>query len=162
MSRIVLADTGPLVALFHEDDAAHDWALARFREFSEPLLTCEAVLTEALHLSRKIPPARANIVSLWERDLLKVAFAAENEKAAVRKLLTRFASVPVSFADACLVRMSEIYSNCSVWTLDHHFVVYRRNRRQSIPLIRPETGRRTKKPAKSQLSRKRKSSKVSA
>jgi uncharacterized protein len=137
MSQIVLADTGPLVALFHEHDAAHAWALARFREFSEPLLTCEAVLTEALHLSRKIPPARANILSLWERDLLRVAFAAEHEKAVVTKLLARFASVPISFADACLVRMSEIHSNSSVWTLDHHFVVYRRNGRQCIPLIRP-------------------------
>jgi uncharacterized protein len=137
MSRVVLADTGPLVALFHEDDAAHDWALARFREFTEPLLTCEAVLTEVLHLSRKIPPARANILSLWERDLLRVAFSTEREKRVVTKLLVRFASVPISFADACLVRMSEIYSDCSVWTLNHHFVVYRRNGRQSIPLIKP-------------------------
>ena len=138
MSRVVLADTGPLVALFHEDDAAHDWAIARFREFTEPLLTCEAVLTEALHLSRKIPPARAYLLSLWERDLLRITFSAQQERAVVTKLLLRFASVPISFADACLVRMSEIYSDSSVWTLDHHFVVYRRNGRQSIPLIRPE------------------------
>jgi hypothetical protein len=64
MSRFVLADTGPLVALFHEDDASHDWALARFQEFREPLLTCEAVLTEAMHLLRKVPPGHASLLSL--------------------------------------------------------------------------------------------------
>jgi predicted nucleic acid-binding protein len=137
MSRIVLADTGPLVALFHEDDAAHDWALARFQEFTEPLLTCEAVLTEAIHLLRKVPPTHLNLLGLWERDLLRVGFSAENEKGAIRKLLRRFADVPISFADACLVRMSEFQANCVVWTLDSDFRVYRRSGRQTIPLVIP-------------------------
>jgi uncharacterized protein len=137
MSRFVLADTGPLVALFHEDDASHDWALARLQEFREPLLTCEAVLTEAMHLLRKVPPGHASLLSLWERDLLRVRFSAENEKGAIRRLLRRFADVPISFADACLVRMSEIHTDCLVWTLDSDFRVYRRSGRQSIPLMIP-------------------------
>jgi len=135
MSRLVLADTGPLVALFHQNDSAHQWAIARFREFTEPLLTCEAVLTEAIHLLRKVPPAHANFMSLWQRDLLRVEFSAENEKDAIRRLLRRFADVPTSFADACLIRMSEIHANSVVWTLDSDFRVYRRNGRQSIPLV---------------------------
>jgi uncharacterized protein len=138
MSRLVLADAGPLAALFHADDTAHEWALARFQEFTEPLLTCEAVLTEVLHLTGKIPPVRSNLLALWERGLLRAEFSVEREKAVVSKLLVRFASVPMSFADACVVRMSEIYSDCAVWTLDHRFSIYRRNGRQSIPLIRPE------------------------
>jgi predicted nucleic acid-binding protein len=137
MSRLVLADTGPLVALFHQNDSAHQWAIARFREFTEPLLTCEAVLTEAIHLLRKVPPAHANFVSLWQRDLLRVEFSAENEKDAIRRLLRRFADVPISFADACLIRMSEIHADSVVWTLDSDFRVYRRSGRQSIPLVTP-------------------------
>jgi predicted nucleic acid-binding protein len=137
MRRLVLADTGPLVALFHEDDAAHHWALARFREFTEPLLTCEAVLTEAIHLLRKVPPAHANLLSLWERDLLRVGFSAEDEKDAIPRLLRRFADVPISFADSGMVRMSEIHAACVVWTLDSDFRVYRRSGRQSIPLVIP-------------------------
>jgi uncharacterized protein len=138
MSRVVLADSGPLVALFHQNDFAHRWALARFREFTEPLLTCEAALTEAIHLLRKVPPAQANLLSLWQRDLLRIGFSAENEKASIRRLLHRFADVPISFADASLVRMSEIHTVCLVWTLDSDFRVYRRSGRQSIPLIIPE------------------------
>jgi uncharacterized protein len=137
MSRLVLADTGPLVALFHQNDSAHQWALARFREFTEPLLTCEAVLTEAIHLLRKVPPAHANLLSLWQRDLLRVGFSVENEKDAIRRLLRRFADGPISFADACLIRMSEIHANSVVWTLDSDFRVYRRSGRQSIPLVMP-------------------------
>jgi len=137
MRHLVLADTGPLVALFHEDDAAHDWALARFQEFTETLLTCEAVLTEAIHLLRKVLPAHVNLLSLWERDLLRIGFSAENEKGAIHRLLRRFANIPISFADACLVRMSEVHVNCVVWTLDSDFRVYRRSGRQSIPLVIP-------------------------
>jgi predicted nucleic acid-binding protein len=138
MSRLILADTGPLVALFHGGDAAHGWAVARFQEFTEPLVTCEAVLTEALHLLRKVPPSHAKLLALWERELLRIKFSAEREKEAVRKLLHRFEGVPISLADACLVRMSEIHSNCAVWTLDSDFRIYRRSGRQSIPLVMPD------------------------
>jgi predicted nucleic acid-binding protein len=138
MSWLVMADSGPLVALFHQNDSAHEWALARFREFTEPLLTCEAVLTEAIHLLRKVPPAHANLLSLWQRDLLRIGFSAENEKDPIRRLMRRFADVPISFADACLIRMSEIHAACVVWTLEGDFHIYRRNGRQSIPLVIPE------------------------
>jgi uncharacterized protein len=138
MSRLILADTGPLVALFHGADLAHPWTLARFQEFTEPLVTCEAVLTEALHLLRKVPPAQFNLLALWDREILRIQFSAEQEKDALRKLLRRFDSVPMSFADACLVRMSEIHSHCAIWTLDHDFRIYRRSGRQSIPLLVPQ------------------------
>jgi uncharacterized protein len=138
MSRLVVADTGPLVALFHDDDAAHGWAVSRFQEFTEPLVTCEAVLTEALHLLRRIPPAHLSLLTLWERQLLRIEFSAESEKHAIRRLLRRFSSVPISFADACLVRMSELHQDCAVWILDSDFRVYRRGGRQSIPLLIPD------------------------
>ena len=52
--------------------------------------------------------------------------------------MTRYASVPMSLADSCLVRMSEIYPDCRILTLDSDFRVYRRNGRQMIPTITPE------------------------
>jgi hypothetical protein len=80
MSRLILADTGPLVALFNKSDAAHRWAVSRFQEFTEPLATCEAVLTEALHLLRKIPPAHFDLLTLWERELLRIELSAQSER----------------------------------------------------------------------------------
>ncbi|HNG34544.1 MAG TPA: pilus assembly protein, partial [Blastocatellia bacterium] len=59
-------------------------------------------------------------------------------KMAVSKLLEKYADVPMSFADACLVRMSELYPDSAVFTLDSDFKIYRRNGRQAIPLIFPE------------------------
>lgn len=68
----------------------------------------------------------------------QVAFAFEDEKQSVKRLLEKYADVPMSFADACLVRMSELYPDSAVFTTDNDFTIYRRNGRQQIPLIFPE------------------------
>ena len=51
--------------------------------------------------------------------------------------MQQYQSVPMSVADACLVRMSELDRNSSVLTLDPDFLIYRRNRSQNIPTIMP-------------------------
>ena len=135
MKPVVLADAGPLVALFNQRDLHHAWALARFREFIEPLVTAEAIMVEALHLSRRVPGGAEKLLILWSRGLVAIAFSAEAEKEALCRLMQRYKDVPISFADACLVRLSEIHSRSAVWTVDNDFRVYRRNGRQSIPLL---------------------------
>ena len=55
----------------------------------------------------------------------------------VRKLVAKYASVPMSLADACLVRMTELSPRTTVITLDGDFRVYRRNGRQAVPVIMP-------------------------
>jgi uncharacterized protein len=54
------------------------------------------------------------------------------------KLLARYSSVPMSLADACLVRMSELNPKSQVFTLDSDFNFYRKNVRRVIPLIMPQ------------------------
>jgi predicted nucleic acid-binding protein len=61
--------------------------------------------------------------------------AAERER--VFALMETYADQPMSLADACLVRMSELHEGAAVFTLDRHFRVYRRNRRQVLPVIIP-------------------------
>jgi predicted nucleic acid-binding protein len=134
----MLADTGPLVALFNHNEANHTWALARFREFNEPLHTSEPVLAEALHLLRRVPGGRAKLLALWERGLLVIGLAAEREKPALLALMQRYADVPASLADASLIRLAELHPRCKVWTLDTDFRIYRRNGRQTIPLLTPQ------------------------
>jgi predicted nucleic acid-binding protein len=136
---VILADTGPLVALLNPRDQHHGWAMARFSEFTEPLVTCEPVLTEALFLLGASPGGAAALLSLWDRGSLLIDFSAEREKPTLRKLLTKYRDLPMSFADACLVRMTELHADVMVWTLDSHFGVYRRAGRQSIPRIVPVT-----------------------
>ena len=137
MTPAILADAGPLVALFNPTDAFHGWALARFREFTQPLETAEPVLAECLHLLRRVPGGVGKLLVLWERGQLVISFSAELEKKAVSSLMKRYADVPISLADACLVRLTEIHSRSKVWTLDADFGIYRRNGRQTIPVITP-------------------------
>ena len=68
---------------------------------------------------------------------LRSDFDLHAEYRAVRDLMRRYRELPMSFADACLVRMAEIHSDGVVWTLDRDFHVYRRHRRQTIPLVTP-------------------------
>lgn len=81
---------------------------------------------------------RREIAAMSEAGIFLIAFSYEEEKPAIRKMLEKYADVPMSFADACLVRMSELYPDSVVFTLDSDFKIYRRNGRQPIPLIFPE------------------------
>lgn len=76
---------------------------------------------------------------LVERGFLVSAFSLENEAESVRRLIARYASVPMSFADACLVRMSELHEEAILLTFDTDFTVYRRHGRGEIPLLMPES-----------------------
>ncbi len=134
----VLADTGALVALVDRSDAWHEWAVEVFKTLRPPLLTCEAVLAEAWHLLGESGPSRNALARLHANGILHVAFDFETEAAAVWRLLHKYADTPMDFADACLVRMAELHTEPRVWTTDSDFRVYRRNGRQTIPLIFPE------------------------
>ncbi|NBS80186.1 hypothetical protein EBS57_10445, partial [bacterium] len=74
---------------------------------------------------------------MMERGVLKALFDTDREARSLRTLIERYADVPMSLADACLVRMSELLPKAQVWTTDSDFTIYRRDRRSIIPLISP-------------------------
>ena len=133
----LLVDTGALVALLDRSDALHAWAVEVFKSLRPPLLTCEAVLAETWQLLGDAPPSRTALARLHRGGIIRVAFDFETEASAVWRLLDKYDDVPMDFADACLVRMAEIHATPLVWTADSDFQVYRRNGRQTIPLIFP-------------------------
>jgi uncharacterized protein len=137
MSRKILLDTGPLVAFINPRDNFHEWAVTEWSTSSPPLLTCEAVITEACFLLRNIYRGEDEVMNLLEMEVLHIPFCLRDEILAVRQLLTRYQSVPMSLADACLVRMAELYSDCLVLTLDSDFSIYRKNRDRPIATITP-------------------------
>ena len=112
--------------------------MERFRALPPPFLTCEPVIAEACFLIERRGVSGALILEKIENGLLRIALQIEDHCAALKKLMTRYSSIPMSLADSCLVRMSEIYPECHVFTLDSDFRVYRRNGRQIIPTITPE------------------------
>ena len=134
----ILIDTGPLVAMLCKDDRDHGWTVEQFRALSPPFLTCEAVIAETCFLIERRGVGGEVILEQIENGLLRIALEIEDHCAALKSLMKRYASVPMSLADSCLVRMSEVYPNSHVLTLDRDFRVYRRNGRQMIPMIAPE------------------------
>jgi predicted nucleic acid-binding protein len=135
--RKLVVDTGPIVALLNKKDQYHDWAVQTFEGLEPPLYTCEAVLAEAAWLVRKLSGGPAAILDLLIRNVVLVEFRADHELLALRTLITKYASVPMSLADACLVRMTEIEPQSEVVTLDSDFRLYRRSGRLAIKLILP-------------------------
>jgi uncharacterized protein len=137
MRRQVLLDTGPLVASLRQQDQFYQWAKAQCAEIQPPLLTCEAVIVEACFLLRYTHMGQEAVLEPIERGAVQIAFCLEEETAAVKQLLTRYQSVPMSLADACLVRMAEQYDRSPILTLDHDFQIYRKDKNQAIPVISP-------------------------
>jgi predicted nucleic acid-binding protein len=130
-----VVDTGPLVAYFCADEARHDWAVRQFANLTPPLLTCEPVLTETCFLLAR------QRVSAWRLldylgGALRIALDLGAEAAAVRDLMVRYSNIPMSLADACLVRLAEI-SRLPVCTLDSDFAIYRAGGRKRVALIMP-------------------------
>jgi len=135
MARSVLVDAGFLVALLSRRDAHHKWAVREASENAPPWSTCEAVLSEAYHLlgERGAPGLNA----LLSRRAVVTTFRLDDNVEAVVAFLQKYASVPMSFADACLVRMSETMADPLILTTDSDFHVYRRHSRQVVPVLSP-------------------------
>ncbi len=136
----VIIDTGPLVAVLNSRDNYHHWVVAQLKTLPSPLLTCEAVISETGFLSG-LHLHKVNAIFEWlNNGALAIAFQFKEERTAVHKLMVKYNDVPMSFADACLVRMTEWYPHSMVLTLDHDFLVYRKHGNQRITTIMPSFG----------------------
>lgn len=129
-----ITDTGFLVAFVSLDDHYHEWAAGLSEQFTEPLLTCEAVLSEtAFHLGGPV-----KVFEMLNQGLVKLAFDCSDHLPQLEALARRYADRRPDLADLCLIRMSELFPEHPVITVDREaFRVYRRNKREVIPLICP-------------------------
>lgn len=138
MAQTYLVDTGPIVAAINRRDQQHLWAVDQLGQISPPLLTCEAVISEAHFLLGRVQGGRDALLGMLTDGLILLPWQLSEELTAVQALLKRYESVPMSLADACLVRMAEQFSESRVFTMDGDFKIYRMNRNQIIPVIIPE------------------------
>ena len=137
MSETILLDTGSLVAVLYRRDEFHKWAVKKIGNMPAPLLTCEAVIAEACFLTHRMLGSSNAVYDFVETGAVKIDFNLAEEFETVKNLALRYQNVPMSLADACLVRMSEIYENSTVFTTDSDFLIYRKNGNQIIPTILP-------------------------
>jgi uncharacterized protein len=129
-----IADTGFLVAFANRNDRHHDWAVRVAQGVDEPLLTCEGVLAEAAFHLRNV----AVVLGMLEDGLVTLAFDCRDHLQQLAALAKRYGDREPDLADLCLIRLSELHPRHSVITVDREdFRVYRRNKRETIPLIFP-------------------------
>jgi predicted nucleic acid-binding protein len=132
-----LVDTGPIVALLVAGDAHHEWARRVWNELEPPLLTCEAVLSEAEILVARFGGNPRAVLEFVRRGAIRAFFSVQNEVQRLLVLQQTYRNLPMSLADACLVCMAEQSPRCRVVTTDSHFRIYRRHGRQLIPVLMP-------------------------
>ena len=120
-----------------KSDKFHQWAKVELSKINPPLLTCEAVVVESCFLLKSTYGVVDLIFSLLRTKQITIPFSLTNEMAEVEVLMKRYENVPMSLADACLVRMSELISGSLILTLDSDFRIYRKNRNEAIDLIIP-------------------------
>lgn len=129
-----IADTGFLVAFANRNDEHHRWAAGLAERVTEPLLTCEAVLAEAAFHLR----SASLVFDMLQDGLVTLAFDVDDHVSQLAALARRYANRHPDLADLCLIRMSELHPRHSVLTVDREdFRIYRRNKREVIPLICP-------------------------
>jgi predicted nucleic acid-binding protein len=133
----VVVDTGPLVALLNRRERHHSWVAKVMDSIEPPLFTCDPVLSEACFLLQHIDGGSDAVLELVARGLVRSDFHVMAEVDAIRALMKKFASVPMSVAEACLVRMTELDQKSVVLTLDSDFKIYRRSKRQIVPTLMP-------------------------
>lgn len=135
--RTTIIDTGPLVALVRKRDQHNKWTERQPANLNRPFVTCEAVFSEAWFLLRGFPNEQEKLLRLLEMGEILIGFDLSAEIGAVVELLRRYSNVPMSVADACLVRMSELHTDCLIFSTDTDFNIYRRRGDQVIPTLLP-------------------------
>ena len=135
MAGNIVVDAAFIVALLVGRDTHHPWAVEQASQFARPWRTCEAALSEAFHLLT--PPGAPALATLLRRGRLVVGFALAGDQEPVLKLMEKYSDVPMSLADACLVRMTETLADPVILTTDRDFRIYRRHSRQVVPCVLP-------------------------
>ena len=120
----IIIDTGVIVAYLSKSDKFHQWAKVELSKINPPLLTCEAVVVESCFLLKSTYGVVDLIFSLLRTKQITIPFSLTNEMAEVEVLMKRYENVPMSLADACLVRMSELIPGSVILTLDSDFRIY--------------------------------------
>lgn len=131
----VLLDSGAIVALLDRDEKHHADCVAVLKNLRQPLVTCEAVITESCYLLRNVSGAVEAILHNVERGFFQVPLHLSQHANAVQSLLRKYRDIPADFADACLIHMADLLNSGTILTLDSDFYSYRWRRTHAFDLL---------------------------
>jgi predicted nucleic acid-binding protein len=135
VAKSCIIDSSAITALLDPREEHHPWARATLSRQPLPWIGCEPALTEAFFL---LHPGHARALeALLRGGHITSEFNLSDELASVLDLWDKYSDVPMSLADACLVRMTEILADPVIVTIDSDFKIYRRHSRQVVPCLMP-------------------------
>jgi predicted nucleic acid-binding protein len=133
----ILVDTGFLVALYDRREPRHSFCVRLHGELKNPFATCEAVITETLHLLQSLPIAQRNILASIDQGILEIPFHLSPSSAMVLAILEKYRDTPADLADACLIQMADELNTGDILTLDSDFLHYRWRKSKPFNLLIP-------------------------
>jgi uncharacterized protein len=132
----ILIDTGPMVALFSEQDAHHQRCSDALAALTPPLFTCWPVVTEAAYLLRKRPDAFYKLLASFDGGLFALLTLDADDLPATAALMKRYESSGLQFADAALAHLAERENIRTVFTTDRRdFSLIRLKRNRALAII---------------------------
>jgi len=131
----VLLDTGVIVALLDRNESTHQACADAVQELQAPLLTCEAVIAESCYLLRNLTGASEAVIENIAAGMFQVAFQLSHEAASVKQVLRKYRERKIDLADACLVRLADIFETGDILTLDRDFTIYRWGKNKPFRLV---------------------------
>src|SRR5260370_1229154 len=133
----VLLDTGVIVALLDRRESRHHDCVNAIESLRQPLMTCEAVITESCHLLDHISGAPEAVVENVAAGLFQIPFQLSEVASLIQAIVRKYHDTPADFADACLIHMADELGTGDILTLDRHFQHYRWRRNRSFRLLVP-------------------------
>jgi uncharacterized protein len=132
----ILIDTGPMVALFSEDDEHHQRCCDALASLIPPLLTCWPVLTENAWLLRTRPRSLYLLFESFEGGMFALLTLDAKDLPAVKALIKRYKDAGIQFADAALAHLAEREKIRTVFTTDRRdFSIIRLRRNRTLKML---------------------------
>jgi predicted nucleic acid-binding protein len=136
MAAEQLLDTGAFVALVDRSAARHADCVVALEQWSGPIVTTEAVLTETLYLVGPRWEAQRVCLEFFVRGAFLLAPSSQKSLRRVAALMEKYRDLPMDFADATLVALGEELGTDQVFTLDQRgFSVYRLHGKKPFRII---------------------------
>jgi len=138
-----LIDAGPLISLFDKDDKYHKSVKKFIKTYKGNLYTSWAVITEILHMLDFSVNVQIDFLKWINLGGLEVVQLSQKHLSRILKLSEEYSDVPMDFADATLIVISEIKEIDEIVSIDSGFYVYRNIRNKFLKNIFEDKKRQT-------------------
>ncbi len=130
-----LIDAGPLIALFDNDDKFHIPVKEFLMKYEGRLYTTWPVITEVLHMLDFSVGTQIDFLKWISLGAIEVKQIDVSDISRIIDLSEKYSDVPMDFADASLIIISELEDIKEMISIDSDFYIYRNIRNEYVKNI---------------------------